>query len=82
MKTYAVVATLALLSSIALPVLAQQKVLPAQSDISFTSRQMGVPVDGNFRKFDAQIAFDPKKPETAKIGFTVDQASPAMWWCR
>lgn len=56
-----------------------QKVLPApQSEIAFTSRQMGVPVDGRFRTFDAQVAFDPKKPEAAKIAFSVDLASVTM----
>jgi len=52
-----------------------QKVVPAQSEIGFTSKQMGVPVDGKFRKWDAQIAFDPKKPETGKISFTIDTGS-------
>ena len=42
------------------------KLVPAQSEIGFVSKQLGVPVEGKFRKFDAQIAFDPKKPETAK----------------
>lgn len=54
---------------------ADQKLLPAQSEISFVSKQMGVPVEGRFKKFDAQIAFDPAKPETGKIAFTVDIAS-------
>lgn len=54
---------------------AQQALVPAQSSISFTTRQMGSPVDGNFRKFDAQVAFDPKHPEAARIAFTVDLAS-------
>lgn len=54
---------------------AEQKLLPAQSEISFVSKQMGVPVEGRFKKFDAQIAFDPAKPETGKIAFTVDIAS-------
>lgn len=57
---------------------AQQKLLPAQSDIAFTSKQMGVPVDGRFRKFDAQVAFDPKKPEAAKVAFTIDLASISL----
>jgi polyisoprenoid-binding protein YceI len=52
-----------------------QQVQPAGSEIAFTSKQMGVPVDGKFRTFDAQVSFDPKKPETAKIGFTIDLAS-------
>lgn len=64
-----------LLASVALGAAAQQKLVPAQSEIAFTSKQMGVPVDGKFKKFDAQLAFDPKKPEAAKIAFTVDLAS-------
>ena len=62
----------------AAPALAQPKLLPAQSEIAFVSKQMGVPVEGKFKKFDAQVAFDPKKPETAKIAFTVDLGSAAL----
>ena len=51
---------------------ADQKLVPAQSDISFVSKQMGVPVEGRFKRFDAQMAFDPKKPDTAKIAFNID----------
>ena len=54
---------------------APQKLVPAQSEISFVSRQMGVPVSGSFKKFTAEIAFDPKKPEAAKISFSVDLLS-------
>ncbi len=52
-----------------------QKLIPAQSEISFISRQMGVPVSGTFKKFTADIAFDPKKPDAAKIAFRVDLLS-------
>ena len=69
---------LALLGALAAPALAQQKLVPAQSEIAFTSKQMGVPVDGRFRKFDAQVAFDPKKPEAAKISFSIDLGSAAL----
>jgi len=55
--------------------LAQQKLVPAQSEINFVAKQMGVPLDGKFTKFDAQIAFDPKKPEAGKIAFTIDLGS-------
>jgi polyisoprenoid-binding protein YceI len=65
----------ALALALAAPAFAQQKLVPAQSEIAFTSRQMGVPVDGKFKTFNAQVAFDPKKPEAAKIAFTVDLAS-------
>ena len=40
------VAALALMS---LPALAQQKLLPEQSEIAFVARQMGVPLEGKFR---------------------------------
>jgi len=52
--------------------------MPAQSEIAFTSKQMGVPVEGKFRKFDAQVAFDPKQPQAANIAFTIDLASVSI----
>ena len=70
--------TATLLGSAGVPVWAQQKLVPAQSEIAFTSKQMGVPVDGKFRKFDAQVAFDPKKPDAAKIAFSIDLASASL----
>jgi polyisoprenoid-binding protein YceI len=39
---------------------------------------MGVPVEGRFKKFDAQISFNPAKPETSKIAFTVDTGSATL----
>lgn len=62
----------------AAPALAEQKLVPAQSEIVFVSKQMGVPVEGRFKKFDAQIAFDPAKPATSKIAFTVDIGSATL----
>lgn len=57
---------------------AQQKLLPAISDISFVSRQMGSPVEGRFRSFDAQVTLDPRQLAAAKIVFTVDLASATL----
>ncbi len=57
---------------------APAQLVAAQSEVTFTSRQMGVPVDGRFRRFDAQVQFDPKKPETARIALKVDLASISM----
>ena len=72
------VSALLLGTLLAMPALAQQKLLAAQSDISFAIKQMGVPVEGHFKRFDAQIAFDPAKPDTSKIAFTVDVASASF----
>lgn len=60
------------------PALAQQKLDAAKSEMLFVSKQMGVPVEGRFRKFDAQIAFDPKKPEAGKVAFTIDMGSATL----
>ena len=60
------------------PVFAQQALVTAQSQITFTSKQMGVPVDGQFKKFDAQIAFDPAKLAASRIAFTVDTGSATL----
>jgi polyisoprenoid-binding protein YceI len=57
---------------------AQQKLVPAQSDISFVTKQMGVPLEGHFKKFDAQINFDTAKPDAAKIAFTIDTGSASL----
>lgn len=59
-------------------VFAQQALVPAQSQIQFTAKQMGVPLEGHFKKFDAQIAFDPTKLATSKIAFTVDTGSATL----
>ncbi len=77
MKTTLAISALSIASSFALPACAQQLV-GASSEIAFTSKQMGVPVDGKFRKFDAKVVFDPKKLEAASIGFSVDLASVAF----
>jgi polyisoprenoid-binding protein YceI len=74
---YAAVLAVSFLSAASVA-FADQKLLPAQSEIVFVSKQMGVPVEGRFKKFDAQLAFDPAKPETSKIAFTVDVASATL----
>jgi polyisoprenoid-binding protein YceI len=62
------------------PALAQApaKMQAAQSDVSFVTKQMGVPVDGHFKKFDAQVTLDPKKPETGNVTFSIDMLSASM----
>lgn len=62
---------------LSLPAMAQELV-PAQSEIVFVSKQMGVPVEGRFQKFSAKIAFNPSKPDQANIAFTVDMTSATL----
>ena len=49
-------------------------VQPEQNSVTFTAKQMGVPVDGRFRKVNAAISFDPARPTTIRhriIGVTM-----------
>lgn len=48
---------------------------PQQSSITFVSTQMGVPVEGSFRKFTARIAVDPARPEAGTARIDIDLAS-------
>ena len=52
--------------------LAAQAIDYARSQITILSRQMNVPVEATFKKFTAQIAFDPNKPETGKARIEID----------
>ncbi len=72
--TYA--AAFACLGLLALPLSSgAQNVDYAHSQISFVSVQMKVPVEAVFRKFTAQISFDPAKPEASKAQIEIDLAS-------
>jgi polyisoprenoid-binding protein YceI len=61
----------------AAPVLAQTPatLLAAQSEVSFVTKQMGVPVEGRFKKFDAKVSLDPRKPETGNVAVSIDTGS-------
>jgi polyisoprenoid-binding protein YceI len=54
---------------------APQRIVPAKSAIRFVTRQMNVPVEGAFKRFDATVAFDPAKPEATRAEFEVDLGS-------
>ena len=57
---------------------AAQALVPAQSTISFSAKQMGVPLQGQFKKFDAKLNFDTAKPEASSIHFSVDTGSATL----
>lgn len=46
-----------------------------KSSITFTSRQMGVPVNGSFRNFATAIVFDPARPQASRARIDVKLAS-------
>jgi len=54
------------------------KLVPGQGRIAFVTKQMGVPVEGMFQRFDAQIAFDPRKPEGGSVALQIDVGSATL----
>jgi len=54
---------------------ADQALVPAQSEITFVAKQLGVPLDGRFKRFTAQVAFDPKQLPTSKIAIQIELGS-------
>jgi polyisoprenoid-binding protein YceI len=76
---HTVLKNLIALSATALALQAQaapyQSIVPAKSSVTFNYKQMGVAMDGRFKKFAAQVNFDPAKAEQGKASFEVDLAS-------
>lgn len=54
------------------------RLVPDKSQVQFVSKQMGVPVEGRFGRFSAQVAFDPRKPEGGSIRLLVDTGSATL----
>ena len=81
----AALTTMGTLASLAAgPALAQpaaaapQTLVPAKSEVTFVAKQLGVPLQGRFKAFQVQSAFDPKALATSKIAFSLDLGSVAL----
>lgn len=59
----------------AAPLAQAQTVQPQGSEIVFVTRQMGVPVEGRFTQWQAELQFDPKAPAAGKVAFSIDTGS-------
>ena len=70
-----IILALALATAFSAQAVEYTQVQPDKSAINFTYKQMGVAVDGQFRKFTSQLNFDPAKPTAAKATFEVELAS-------
>jgi polyisoprenoid-binding protein YceI len=70
----ATLAGLAILSLVGAS-LAHADVDLSKSSVIATTKQMNVPVDGKFRKFSAQLNFDPAKPTAGSANVSIDTGS-------
>lgn len=75
MKRFAIALTLAAALPFGAQAIEYNQVQADKSAINFSYKQMGVGMDGKFRKFAAQLNFDPARPAAAKATFDVDLAS-------
>ncbi len=67
---------LLVLAFLALPALAQEwKVDYGKSQIAFVIKQMNVPVEGGFGRYNVKAVFDPAKPELGFFRVELDIAS-------
>ena len=51
------------------------KLVPERSKVAFAYTQMGVGMEGSFKAFAAELAFDPAKPEAGRATLSVDLGS-------
>jgi polyisoprenoid-binding protein YceI len=52
-----------------------QAIVPEKSSVTFSYKQMGVAMDGKFKKFSAQIQLDPAKADKATGRLDIELAS-------
>lgn len=55
--------------------LAWAQIDTAKSTVTATARQIGVPMEGKFKKFDAAVDFDPAKLATSSAKVEIDVSS-------
>jgi polyisoprenoid-binding protein YceI len=71
--TKRILIVLALGAAALAPALAQLDA--AKSSVVAISKQMGVPVEGVFKRYSAQVSFDPVRPAEGKASLEIDIAS-------
>ncbi len=75
MKKIAFALSLSLASALSVQAAEFTQIQADKSTVNFTYKQMGVAVDGRFKRFTSQLNFDPAKPAAAKATFEVELAS-------
>jgi polyisoprenoid-binding protein YceI len=73
-------ASIALLACLALgaATAGAQTVDPSASELVIVTEQMGVPVEGRFQRWTADVALDPRRPESGQVGLRIETDSLAF----
>jgi polyisoprenoid-binding protein YceI len=70
-----ILASLLMLAALPAQAVEYKAIQADKSSLSFGYRQMGVAMEGRFRRFSAQLAFDPARPAATRASIEVDLAS-------
>ncbi len=70
-----IAALTAMLASTSAHAVEYSQVQAAQSSIAFKYQQMGVDMDGKFKRYNSQLSFDPEQPAKARARFDIELAS-------
>lgn len=62
----------------ATPPVGTQTLVPAQSEVVFVARQLGVPIQGRFQRYAVRSQFDPKAPQRSQVGIDIELGSATM----
>lgn len=73
--TIATTAAFALAAAFAAPTARAQAIDAARSSVTATFKQMGVAVEGRFRRFAGEVVYDPAAPGAARARIDVEVAS-------
>ena len=75
LATFAIGAVLATTLTLPAGAVEYKAIQPEKSKVTFQYKQMGVGMDGQFKKFVAQLNFDPAKPAAAQAQIEIDLSS-------
>lgn len=75
MKSLIALALFCLIGNTAAQAVEYNQILVDKSSLGFVYKQMNVPMEGSFKRFRAQLSFDPAKPAAGNAQFQIDLAS-------
>ena len=65
-------------ASVAAAAAAAPQLKLASSELTFQVKQMGVPVEGKFKRFEADVKWNAKALDQSSVAFTIDLTSATM----
>lgn len=55
-----------------------QALVAAQSEVTFVAKQLGVPLEGRFKRFAVQSTLDPRQPQRSQVALQIELGSVSL----